>query len=235
MSAKVIFELCSATLDACIAARDGGADRIELCSALSEGGLTPSHGFIRAAVEQSGLPVHVLIRPRSDDFIYCDAEIELMREDIVHARESGAAGVVLGVLAPKGTVDVEKTKRLIEAASSLQVTFHRAFDAIAFELHEESLEQIIAMGCSRLLTSGGKPDVMQGAAELHRLHELSAGRIAIAAGGGLRLENAAAFVRQTGLQQIHGSLRRHVVREGRDGYIVDAEDIKLLRRSLDAL
>lgn len=240
MRPKIIFELCAETIAACIAARDGGADRIELCSALSEEGLTPSHGLIRTAVALSGLPVHVLVRPRGGNFVYSDEEFKLMREDILHARELGASGVVIGVLNPDATIDVARTRELVKLASPLEVTFHRAFDSTL--ALEAALEDVISTGSHRLLTSGGQPDVLQGAFSLRHLNEIAAGRIAIAAGGGLRLENARDVALKAGVQQLHGSLRRRiltgqrgVLSSGTASYIVDPEDIRSLQQSLSSL
>lgn len=202
---KIVFELCAETIDACLAARDGGAHRIELCSALSEGGLTPSHGMIQAAVAHSGLPVHVLIRPRGGNFIYSASEIEIMQADIWHAKTLGARGVVLGLLNPDATVDLPGTRALVELARPMQVTFHRAFDVSA-SLHD-SLEDVITSGCDRVLTSGGEHDVVAGAQSLAALVEQAHGRIEIAVGGGLRLQNAASLSRTTGAHHFHGSLR----------------------------
>jgi copper homeostasis protein len=202
---KIVFELCAESVDACLAAHAGGAHRIELCTALSEGGLTPSHGLLREAVRKSGLPVHVLIRPRGGDFVYTPAEMDVIREDLKYARSLGASGVVLGVLRGDGTVDIEQTRQLVEMAAPLEVTFNRAFDYT--ESREQSLEDVIAAGCKRVLTSGGKPDVVRGAESLARLVKQTAGRIDLAVGGGLRLNNAAAVARATGAQHFHGSVR----------------------------
>lgn len=204
----IIFELCAEDIDACLVARDGGANRIELCSALSEGGLTPSHGLIRAAIIRSGLPVHVLLRPRGGDFVYTDAEFDVMREDLRHIRSLGARGVVLGVMCPNNAVDMERTRELVDLAGPLEVTFHRAFDNAASL--DQALEDVIASGCRRVLTSGGEHDVVSGAPSLARLVEQAAGRIEIAVGGGLRLKNAAAVARGTGAQHFHGSIRRTI-------------------------
>ena len=201
---KIIFELCAETLEACQAAKAGGADRIELCSALSEGGLTPSHGLIRAAVAQ-GLPVHVLVRPRAGGYCYSEAEQAVMAEDIGHARQLGAAGVVLGLLRPDHRVDIERTRALVELARPMAVTFHRAFDATPSLLI--ALEAVIAAGCNRVLTSGGERSVLAGAAQLMELVIEAGRRIEVAAGGGLRLENAASLARITGASHFHGSLR----------------------------
>jgi copper homeostasis protein len=205
---KIVFELCAESVEACLAAHDGGAHRIELCTALSEGGLTPSHGLIRAAIDRSGLPVHVLLRPRSGDFLYTAAELEVMREDLKYARALGASGVVLGFLHADGNVDVERTREFVALAGPLEVTFHRAFDYAA--AHEQALEDVIATGCRRVLTSGGERDVVRGANALALLVKQAAGRIDIAVGGGLRLDNAADVARVTGAQHFHGSLRRKV-------------------------
>ena len=237
---KIVFELCAETIDACFAAKEGGADRIELCSALSEGGLTPSHGLLSAAVAQSDLPVHVLIRPRGGDFVYSTAEIAVMRADIEHAKSCGAAGVVLGILHPDATVDVEATRTMVELARPMKVTFHRAFDVTSSL--PQALEDVIASGCERVLTSGGERDVMVGAQCLAALVEQAAGRIEIAVGGGLRIQNAALLSQTIGAQHFHGSLRRknpgHTVSTADDGvddseamgfdYTVDAQEIRTM-------
>lgn len=209
---KMIFELCAETMDACVAARDGGADRIELCSALSEGGITPSHGLVREAVQASGLPVHTLIRPRGGNYLYSEAEIAVMAEDILHMRSLGVAGVVLGLLRADNTVDVETTKNFVQLARPMEVTFHRAFDDTPSL--EQALEDVIATGCTRVLTSGGCENVMQGADQLAKLVAQAAGRIDVAVGGGLRLDNAAALATRTGATHFHGSLR-HTREDGR--------------------
>ena len=162
----LVFELCAENLAACLAAKAGGAHRIELCSALSEGGLTPSLGLIRQAVERRGPPVHVLLRPRAGDFLYSADEFDLMRTDMSLARDAGAAGFVLGLLLPDGTVDRERTEELVRRAAPLPVSFHRAFDE-ALSL-EDSLEEVIRTGCRRVLTSGGAADVFQGGPCLRR-------------------------------------------------------------------
>jgi len=205
---KIVFELCAESVDACLAAHAGGAHRIELCTALSEGGLTPSHGLLREAMRRSGLPVHVLIRPRGGDFVYTPAELEVMREDLRYARSLGASGVVLGLLRTDGTVNIEQTRELVEMAGPLEVTFNRAFDGTASQ--EQALEDVIAAGCRRVLTSGGEPDVVRGAKSLARVVSQAAGRIDVAVGGGLRLSNAAAVARTTGAQHFHGSVRSRV-------------------------
>ncbi len=205
---NIVFELCAETIDGCLAACAGGAHRIELCSALSEGGVTPSHGLIREAVEQSDRPVHVLLRPRGGDFLYSSAELDLMREDLEQARRLGASGVVLGLLHPDGTVDVEGTREFVRVAGPLEVTFNRAFDYTVSQ--QKALEDVIAAGCHRVLTSGGARDVLLGADSIARLVGQAGERIAVAVGGGLRLLNAAEVASRTGARHFHGSLRNPV-------------------------
>lgn len=205
---EIVFELCAESIDACLAAREGGANRIELCSALSEGGVTPSHGLIQEAVRRSELPVHLLLRPRGGDFIYTDAEFAVIREDLKHMRLLGVSGIVLGVLHEDATVDVERTRELVLMAGSLDVTFHRAFDQAP--ALDQALEDVISTGCGRVLTSGGERDVVSGAQSLARIVKQAAGRIDVAVGGGLRLDNAAAVARTTGAHHFHGSMRRIV-------------------------
>ena len=241
---NTIFELCAETIDACLAAKEGGAHRIELCSGLSDGGLTPSHGLVRAAVECSGLPVHVLLRPRGGGFLYTKAEIEVLREDIQHVRELGAVGVVLGLLRPDGSVDVEGIRELVQLAHPMKVTFHRAFDVTPSL--PRALEDIIATGCDRVLTSGGQRDAMTGAGCVAELVAQADHRIAVAVGVGLRLKDAASLARLTGAAHFHGSLRRRLtaarpsngaIDESRSfgaRYAVDPEDIRSIIHQLQS-
>jgi copper homeostasis protein len=238
---NIVFELCAETADACLAARQGGAARVELCSGLSEGGLTPSHALLRAAI-RCGIPVHVLIRPRGGNYVYSADEVEVMAEDIRHAKSLGAAGVVLGLLRTDGSVDVDATRRLVELAQPMEVTFHRAFDSTASL--PEALEKVIETGCRRVLTSGGHPSALQGADALAALVTQASGRIDIAVGGGLRMQNAARLARLTGASHFHGSLqstgsrRKLNVTPGTDrGYalavdVVDSEKVRKMVHTL---
>jgi copper homeostasis protein len=228
---EIIFELCAETLEAALSARAGGAHRIELCSGLSEGGLTASHGMLRAVVEQCGLPVHAMVRPRAGDYVYSNAEVSIMASDIEHAREMGAAGVVLGLLRADGQIDIDRTRALVELARPMQVTFHRAFDEAPAQA--PALEAVIAAGCDRILTSGGAHDVLAGSAQLAQLVAAARGRIHIAVGGGLRLDNAAELRRRTGATHFHGSLRNSDTAQGANGhYSVDADDIATIIENL---
>jgi copper homeostasis protein len=239
---NIIFELCADTIEACLAAKEGGAHRIELCSGLSEGGITPSHGLIRAAVERTGLAVHVLLRPRGGSFEYTQSEIAVMREDIKHAKQLGATGVVLGMLRSDGSVDVDGMCELVQLAHPMQVTFHRAFDVTPSLA--QALEDVIATGCDRVLTSGGQREVAQGSGCLAKLVVQANDRIAIAVSGGLRLKDAAWLARITGAEHFHGSLRRKLssvrppneaVDESRsfgDQYAVRTDDIRSIIHQL---
>jgi len=206
LSQPIVFELCAETLASCLAARPGGADRIELCAALDVGGLTPDHALIVEAVHQSRLPVHVILRPHANGFHYSAADFDSICEELQHARRLGASGVVFGILHADGTVDVKRTRTLVEMAAPLETTFHRAFDETP-DL-DQALEDVIATGCHRLLTSGGAPDVLSGADALARLAVQASDRIVIAAGGGLRLENAREVARTTQARHFHGSLQK---------------------------
>ena len=200
-----ILEVCCGDLESAQAAARGGAQRVELCSALSADGLTPSLGLIEAVRQIPDLRLHVLIRPREGDFVYTDAEFEIMRDDILMAKQLGADGVVIGALTAEGDIDVERCKKLVEAAEGMQVTFHRAFDQCRHP--QEALEQIIAMGCTRLLTSGQASSAQAGIPLLKQLVEQAGSRLILLPGAGVNHHNARTILDSTGAQEIHGSLR----------------------------
>lgn len=201
-----LFELCAESVQAAQAAELGGADRIELCSHLSIGGVTPGEELISAVIRAVAIPVHVLIRPRGGDFVYSPAEFDQMRRQIEYGEQAGAAGIAIGLLLPDGSVDVERSRELVRLARPLSVTFHRAFDESANL--SDAMESVIQTGADCLLTSGGAPDVLSGADSIARLRRQAAGRLEIMAGGGLRLANLAEVVRRTGVSYLHGSLTR---------------------------
>lgn len=203
-----MLEICCGDIESVIAAAKGGADRVELCSALSEGGLTPSIGLIKAAVNIPGIRVHVLIRPRNGDFLYNDTERDIMISDIEAARKAGAHGVVIGALTPDGDIDIDTCSSLINAADGMDVTFHRAFDVCRNP--EEALETIIKLGCTRILTSGQMPSAIEGTATLRKLNELASGRIILLAGAGVSSGNAKDIIIQTGISELHASARSTV-------------------------
>lgn len=206
-----ILEVCAGSIESIKAAYEGGAYRVELCSALSEDGLTPSVGMIRYAKSLDGLKVHVLIRPRCGDFVYTDDEVKCMEDDIRMCRELGVDGVVIGALTKDFDIDIETCKRLVNAAGSgndinkMNITFHRAFDVCRNP--EEALEQIIALGCNRLLTSGQASSALKGIPMLKKLVGQADGRIIIMPGAGVKEQNAAQILDETGAMEIHGSAR----------------------------
>lgn len=200
-----ILEVCCGDLESVVAAKAGGAQRIELCSALSEGGLTPSAGLIAEALRQGIAKVHVLIRPRNGDFLYTESEVAVMEHDIRAAVAAGADGVVIGALTEDGEIDIPTCRRLVKAAGSASVTFHRAFDLCRNP--EKALEEIITLGCDRILTSGLAQSALAGAERLASLNRLVAGRIILLAGGGVNPENAREIMNLTGLNELHASAK----------------------------
>ena len=181
------LEICANSLQSAINAEEGGADRIELCENLSEGGTTPSYGLLLKTRQQVSIPIHVLIRPRAGDFLYSDLEFEVMKEDIKLCKELGFEGVVIGILKADGSVDVERTRILTNLASPMTVTFHRAFDCCRYP--EEALEEVIACGCDLILTSGLKPTAEEGSDLLDKLIVQARDRIRIMPGSGIHSGN----------------------------------------------
>jgi copper homeostasis protein len=200
------FELCAESKDAASAAESGGADRIELCSELERGGLTPRAELIAASVGAVSIPVYVLIRPRAGSFVFSAEEFALMRRQIRAAKDAGASGVAVGLLREDGRVDVERTRELVELAAPMAATFHRAFDETP-DL-SESLERVMETGVEALLTSGGAKEVLGGAESISELKRQAGDRLAIIAGGGLQLETLTEVVRRSGVFCLHGSLKR---------------------------
>lgn len=198
---RVLLEACVDSVESALAAQSGGADRVELCEDLLEGGTTPSAGMIEVCQERLHIPLHVLVRPRGADFVYSDVEIEVMQRDIALARRLGVAGVVLGALRPDGTIDTERTKALIGAARPLSITFHRAFDFTPDA--DDALDTLIRLGIERVLTSGQAPTAVKGMQTLTRLVSRAEGRIIVLAGGGLSEENITTVAEQTGVREVH--------------------------------
>ncbi len=198
-----LIELCVEGIDNAIAAAEAGADRIELCASLVEGGLTPSLGTIRAAVAAVRVPVMVMVRPRGGDFLYSDREFATMLADVAAIREAGAAGVVFGSLTPDGAIDEPRTQALVQAACALATTVHRAFDMTADP--EAALDALIRCGVARVLTSGQRPRGIDGAALLARLVQQAAGRIIILGCGDLDEATIGEVRRTANLSELHFS------------------------------
>lgn len=203
---KVPFlEVCAETIDAAQAAERGGANRIELCSALSEGGLTPSGGSILRACHLLSIPVYPMIRPRGGDFFYSEEEFEIMKEDIEQAKFMGAKGVVLGISRQDSTIDIERTRALVELSRPMKVTFHRAFD-LTPDLNQ-ALEDVIATGADTLLTSGGETKITFGIKTAEALYHQAKGRIEIMIGSGINPGNIRKLAENTEIRCFHASLR----------------------------
>lgn len=220
------LEVCCTDIESVIAAKAGGADRVELCTALELGGLTPSIGLIKRAVEVFGKGVFVLIRERAGDFVYSDAEIEVMKSDIKAAVDAGAGGIVIGALKPDKAIDTSAVKLLMEAAKGAEITFHRAFDEV--KNPESALLELIELGCDRVLTSGQKDSALDGIPLLKRLNEISNGRIIILAGAGVNHENAPIILNETGGKEIHGSAK---INKG-DHLCTSAELVERIKKSI---
>ena len=199
----MILEICANSFESALAAQEAGAHRIELCQELSLGGLTPSHGLVAKVMQELEIPVFVLIRPRSGDFMYSEAEFDVMLRDIAFAKAEGAQGIVSGILNTDFTIDAERTKRLITECGELSFTFHRAFDWTPDLL--KSLELLINMGTRRILTSGKDTNVNEGFNTLLELLVIARDRIGIMPGGGVSINNVMRF-KEAGFKELHGSL-----------------------------
>ena len=203
------FEVCANGVESCLAAQEGGADRVELCAGIPEGGTTPSYGEIKVARRMlTTTRLHVIIRPRGGDFLYTHLEKERMIDDIRICRELGVDGVVIGCLLADGSIDMEMCRQLVAEAQGMAITFHRAFDRC--RQPAEALEQLISMGIDRVLTSGQQPTALQGEQLLKSLNEQAQGRIKILAGCGVNEQNIRHIHEATGVTEFHFSARTPV-------------------------
>lgn len=203
MSMEYFLESCCTDVEQIRRAQEAGARRIELCEKLAVGGVTPSAELLKAAISVATVPVNVLVRPRGGDFVFSAAEADTMLRDIELCREAGAAAVVIGALDSRGDVDMPLMRRLCDAASGMSVTFHRAFDVCADPL--AAFEDVLALGCDRLLTSGHESDAFKGRFFIAELVERAAGRIIVMPGCGVRRSNIARIAADTGAVEFHAS------------------------------
>lgn len=199
------LEICSFDLLSALIAQEAGAQRIELCAGPAEGGTTPGPGLIRVAREKIHIDVYPIIRPRGGDFLYTDEEFDIMMKEVAYCKEVGCNGVVIGLLNADGTIDKSRTARLVDLAYPLGVTFHRAFDWAVNPF--EAMEDIISVGCERILTSGQHPTAPEGADLINELVRQADDRIIIMPGSGVRADNIIALAEKTDASEFHTSAR----------------------------
>jgi copper homeostasis protein len=200
-----IIEIATSDFLTTKSAVEGGADRIELCANLAEGGTTPSYAHIKKCREAFDIALFPIIRPRGGDFLYTKDEFEIMKNDIKLCDELGCEGIVIGLLNMDGTIDMTRTSELIELSYPLEVTFHRAFDRCKDPF--TALEELIGLGCQRILTSGQKPTVSEGIDLIAELNKKADDRIVILPGSGVRKDNIKMLAEKTGCIEFHSSLR----------------------------
>lgn len=206
----ILLEVCAGSIQSAVEAQQGGAFRIELCDNLAQGGTTPSLSQITKSKQLIDIQINTLIRPREGDFLYSDLEFETMKQDIHYCGQTKCNGVVFGILNSDGSIDKKRNQELVEIAHQygMEVTFHRAFDRSS-NLYK-ALEDIIEIGCSRILTSGGKKTALEGKEIIQQLIEKAADKIIIMPGGGITEDNVKDLVNSTGLKEFHGSFRSRV-------------------------
>ncbi len=238
-----IIEIAVTDYLSAAAAVKGGADRIELCTALSEGGLTPSYGLIKKCLHDFDITVFPIIRPRAGDFLYTDDEFDIIKDDVLLCKQLGCQGVVTGFLLPDGNIDKERIKVITQIAYPMQVTFHRAFDRCRDPF--EGMEDIIDTGCHRILTSGQKIKAIEETALIKQLIDAAKGRIIIMPGSGVRKENIKELAEKTGATEFHSSLKSlHIskmqfihpafagLEEEYSITAIEPEEVKALRKAL---
>ena len=211
---KFLLEVIGFNIESCLLAQAAGAHRIELCDNPSDGGTTASYGFIKAAREKLHIELYPIIRPRGGDFFYSDAEFEVMKADVKICKELCCDGVVIGILNADGSVDKKRCAALIQIAYPMGVTFHRAFDRVIDPA--TALEDVIAIGCERILTSGLHPTALEGAENIRKLIEAAEGRIIIMPGSGVRSDNIAMLAENTGAVEFHSSARKNTATKMRN-------------------
>jgi copper homeostasis protein len=239
---KIKLEIAVFSVEAALAAIEAGADRIEFCENPLEGGTTPSFGSLSTLITLTSKPVFPIIRPRGGDFLYTKNEFKVMRSDVLMAKKLDYPGIVIGLLNQDGSIDVERTKRLVDLASPMEVSFHRAFDRCIDPF--KALEDIIATGCKRILTSGQVPNAADAQVFLKKLIEQAGDRIIIMPGSGVRSNNIKEIIQSTGAKEIHSSARKMLptqmlyakdsMNENLQATGVDLEEIKKMLEQLQA-
>ena len=237
------LEVIGFDLSSCLAAERNGANRIELCANPHEGGTTPSYGMIEVARRTTSIELFPIIRARGGDFVYTDSEFQAMKADVEQCRQLGCDGVVIGMLRADGSVDADRCAELVDHTGGMQVTFHRAFDRVRDPMC--SLDEIVELGCSRILTSGLRPNVDLGKQMLKTLVAAAGDRITIMPGSGVRSGNVVELAEFTGATAFHSSARRTypsvmeytnpAMEEELDSVGIDPDEVAELRRLLDAL
>ncbi len=205
----MIIEVCAESYEYAVKAEKAGADRIELCKDLHLDGLTPDYESAKRTINTLKIPVFILIRPREGDFTYSDEEFELMKQDIVKFKEMGCKGIVSGVLNSNYSIDIKRTKELVELSRPLEFTFHRAFDIVKNPIEE--IENLINMGIDRLLTSGQKEKATDGLVQLEQLNNITKNRIVIMPGSGISKNNLRNF---ESFNEVHGSFKDEINSNG---------------------
>ena len=232
MKKKLLLEISVEAVEAAAAAERGGADRVELCSDLSVGGLTPDAALRRALRQQIQIPIFVMIRPRPGDFVYSSAEFAQMKKSIAAAKDSGAAGLVFGILKRNRTVDIDRTGELVELAQPLPVTFHRAFDACP-DL-SQALEDVVRSGAPRILTSGGAGSALEGADNIAMLVTAAGERITIVPGACINAENILQLAAATRAREFHSGLSSVLLWQQTD-YVKFEKEVRAMVERLSSL
>lgn len=203
----MLLEICANSYQSAINAQIAGAHRIELCSEISVGGITPSYGLIKRVMTDINIPVHVLIRPRSGNFTYSNEEFEMMKENILICKKLGCKGIVSGVLYTDNTIDIERTQELMTLTNPLSFTFHRAFDMVP--VPTEAIHELIAMGVDRVLTSGQKDTAIEGLDLIIKLQEIAKNKLIVMPGSGINYKNCNLF-KKAGCKEIHSSASKNI-------------------------
>ena len=231
----MLLEICANSYQSAINAQIAGAHRIELCSEISVGGITPSYGVLKKVMADINIPVHVLIRPRSGDFTYSDVEFEMMKEDIFICKELGCKGIVSGILHTDNTIDIERTQELMTLTNPLSFTFHRAFDMVP--VPTEAIHELIAMGVDRVLTSGQKDTAIEGLDLIIKLQEIAKNKLIVMPGSGINDQNSSTF-KKAGFKEIHSSASKNISMSTHSYFGAPSQtvsDIEMIQKMLNSI